>query len=84
VRARLMNIPKCEQAKAIMLMIQNRLCRTASTWELITYGGNGAVFQNWHTVPVDMQYLSEMTDEQINHVFWTSNGIVPPIKKHQE
>jgi urocanate hydratase len=57
---------KCEQAKAIMLMIQNNLDYAVSQHphELITYGGNGAVFQNWAQYLLAMQYLSEMTDEQ--------------------
>ena len=57
---------KCEQAKAIMLMIQNNLDPTVAQHphELITYGGNGAVFQNWAQYLLTMQYLSEMTDEQ--------------------
>jgi len=57
---------KCEQAKAIMLMIQNNLDYAVAQHphELITYGGNGAVFQNWAQYLVTMQYLAEMTDEQ--------------------
>ena len=57
---------KCEQAKAIMLMIQNNLDPAVAQHphELITYGGNGAVFQNWAQYLLTMQYLSEMTDEQ--------------------
>jgi urocanate hydratase len=57
---------KCEQAKAIMLMIQNNLDYAVAQHphELITYGGNGAVFQNWAQYLLTMQYLSEMTDEQ--------------------
>lgn len=57
---------KCEQAKAIMLMIQNNLdIRVAQhPHELITYGGNGAVFQNWAQYLLTMQYLAEMTCEQ--------------------
>jgi len=55
-----------EQAKAIMLMIQNNLDHAVAQHphELITYGGNGAVFQNWAQYRLVMQYLSEMTDEQ--------------------
>jgi len=55
-----------EQAKAIMLMIQNNLDYAIAQHphELITYGGNGAVFQNWGQYLLTMQYLSEMTDEQ--------------------
>ena len=55
-----------EQAKAIMLMIQNNLDYAVAQHphELVTYGGNGAVFQNWAQYLLTMQYLSEMTDEQ--------------------
>ncbi|MBP6374705.1 MAG: urocanate hydratase, partial [Flavobacterium sp.] len=57
---------KSNQAKAIMLMIQNNLDYAVAQHphELITYGGNGAVFQNWAQYLLTMQYLSEMTDEQ--------------------
>jgi urocanate hydratase len=57
---------KSEQAKAIMLMIQNNLDYAVAQHphELITYGGNGAVFQNWIQYRLTMSYLSEMTDEQ--------------------
>lgn len=57
---------KSRQAAAIMAMIQNNLdYRVAQhPHELITYGGNGAVFQNWAQYLLTMQYLSEMTDEQ--------------------
>jgi urocanate hydratase len=57
---------KSEQAKAIMLMIQNNLDHRVAQHphELITYGGNGAVFQNWVQYNLTMKYLSEMTDEQ--------------------
>jgi urocanate hydratase len=57
---------KCEQAKAIMHMIQNNLDYAVAQHphELITYGGNGAVFQNWAQYLITMKYLSEMTDEQ--------------------
>ncbi len=57
---------KSEQAKAIMLMIQNNLDPKVAQHphELITYGGNGAVFQNWAQYLLTMKYLSEMTDEQ--------------------
>lgn len=56
----------CEQAKAIMLMIQNNLDNAVAQHphELITYGGNGAVFQNWAQYLLTMQYLSQMTEEQ--------------------
>lgn len=54
------------QAKAIMLMIMNNLDYAVAQHphELITYGGNGAVFQNWAQYLLTMQYLTQMTDEQ--------------------
>lgn len=57
---------KSKQAAAIMLMIQNNLDPAVAQHpeELITYGGNGAVFQNWAQYHLTMKYLSEMTDEQ--------------------
>ena len=57
---------KCKQAAAIMLMIQNNLDYAVAQHphELITYGGNGAVFQNWAQYLLTMQYLSQMTEEQ--------------------
>lgn len=57
---------KSEQAKAIMLMIQNNLDYAVAQHphELITYGGNGAVFSNWAQYLLTMKYLSEMTNEQ--------------------
>ena len=57
---------RCRQAAAIMLMIQNNLDPRVAQHphELITYGGNGAVFQNWAQYRLAMQYLSEMTDLQ--------------------
>ncbi len=57
---------RCRQAAAIMLMIQNNLDPAVAQHphELITYGGNGAVFQNWAQYRLVMQYLSEMTEEQ--------------------
>ena len=57
---------KCEQARAIMLMIQNNLDPKVAQHphELITYGGNGAVFQNWAQYRLVMKYLSEMTEDQ--------------------
>ena len=57
---------KSEQAKAIMLMIQNNLDYAVAQHphELITYGGNGAVFQNWAQYILTMKYLSEMTNKQ--------------------
>lgn len=57
---------KSRQAAAIMLMIQNNLDKAVAQHphELITYGGNGAVFQNWAQYRLTMKYLSEMTDNQ--------------------
>jgi urocanate hydratase len=57
---------KSLQARAIMLMIQNNLDHAVAQHphELITYGGNGAVFQNWIQYRLTMKYLSEMNDEQ--------------------
>jgi urocanate hydratase len=57
---------KCRAAAAIMLMIQNNLDPAVAQHphELITYGGNGAVFQNWAQYRLTMKYLSEMTEEQ--------------------
>ena len=57
---------KSMQAAAIMLMLSNNLdCAVAQhPHELITYGGNGAVFQNWAQYLLTMQYLSQMTDQQ--------------------
>ena len=57
---------KCAQAAAIMLMIQNNLDPAVAQHphELITYGGNGAVFQNWAQYRLVMHYLSQMTEEQ--------------------
>jgi len=57
---------KSLQTKSIMLMIQNNLSYAVAQHphELITYGGNGAVFQNWAQYLLTMKYLSEMTDEQ--------------------
>ena len=57
---------KSKQAASIMLMIQNNLNKAVAQHphELITYGGNGAVFQNWAQYLLTMKYLAEMTDEQ--------------------
>ena len=57
---------RSRQAAAIMMMIQNNLDPAVAQHphELITYGGNGAVFQNWAQYLLTMRYLSEMTDEQ--------------------
>ena len=57
---------RSRKAAAIMMMIQNNLDPAVAQHphELITYGGNGAVFQNWAQYRLTMKYLSEMTDEQ--------------------
>ncbi|MCC6936804.1 MAG: urocanate hydratase [Flavobacteriales bacterium] len=57
---------RCQQAAAIMLMIQNNLDPAVAQHphELITYGGNGAVFQNWAQYRLTMKYLSEMSEAQ--------------------
>jgi urocanate hydratase len=62
---------KCQQAAAIMLMIQNNLDPAVAQHphELITYGGNGAVFQNWAQYLLTMQYLSNVTEEQTLHMY---------------
>ncbi|GAA0894006.1 urocanate hydratase [Fulvivirga kasyanovii] len=59
------------QAAAIMMMIQNNLDPAVAQHphELITYGGNGAVFQNWAQYLLTMQYLATMTDEQTLHMY---------------
>ena len=75
---------KSEQAKAIMLMIQNNLDYAVAQHphELITYGGNGAVFQNWAQYLLTMKYLSEMTDEQTLTMF--SGHPMGLFPSHQE
>jgi len=62
---------KSIQAAAIMLMIQNNLDPAVAQHpqELITYGGNGAVFQNWAQYLLTMKYLAEMTDTQTLHLY---------------
>ncbi|KAJ3088388.1 Urocanate hydratase, partial [Physocladia obscura] len=57
---------KCPQAAAIMLQIQNNLDKRVAQFprELITYGGNGSVFNNWAQYHLTMKYLAEMNDEQ--------------------
>ena len=69
---------KSKQAASIMLMIQNNLDHTIAQHphELITYGGNGGVFQNWAQYLLTMQYLSEMNDEQTLVMYWSPNGII--------
>lgn len=74
---------KSRQAAAIMLMISNNLDRAVAQHphELITYGGNGAAFQNWAQYRLTMKYLSEMTDEQ-TLVLYSGNplGLFPSHK----
>lgn len=62
---------KSQQAASIMLMIQNNLDPAVAQHpeELITYGGNGAVFQNWAQYVLTMQYLSQMSDDQTLHMY---------------
>ncbi len=72
-----------QQAAAIMLMIQNNLNPAVAQHpeELITYGGNGAVFQNWAQYLVTMQYLATMTDEQtLNMYSGHPMGLFPSSK----
>ena len=61
----------CQQAAAIMLMIDNNLDPAVAQHpeELITYGGNGGVFQNWAQYRLTMQYLSEMESDQTLHMY---------------
>ncbi len=62
---------KSQHAAAVMLMIQNNLDPAVAQHphELITYGGNGAVFQNWAQYLLTMQYLANMTDDQTLHMY---------------
>jgi urocanate hydratase len=62
---------KTMQAAGIMLMIQNNLDPAVAQHpdELITYGGNGGVFQNWAQYLLTMQYLASMTEEQTLHIY---------------
>ncbi|MBI1767507.1 MAG: urocanate hydratase [Bacteroidetes bacterium] len=62
---------QCLQAAAIQLMIQNNLDTEVAQHphELITYGGNGAVFQNWAQYLLTMKYLATMTEEQTLHMY---------------
>ena len=59
------------QASSLMLMIQNNLDPAVAQHpeELITYGGNGAVFQNWAQYLLVMNYLATMTEEQTLHIY---------------
>ena len=60
-----------QQAAGIMMMMQNNLNPAVAQhpWELITYGGNGAVFQNWAQYLLTLQYLATMTNEQTLHLY---------------
>ena len=79
---------RSKTAAAIMLMIQNNLDPAVAQHphELITYGGNGAVFQNWAQYRLTMKYLAEMTDEQTLHLYsghpmglFPSSGSAPRV-----
>jgi urocanate hydratase len=72
------------QAAAIMLMIQNNLDPAVAQHpqELITYGGNGAVFQNWAQYLLTMKYLASMTDDQTLHMYsGHPMGVFPSSKE---
>ncbi|HEU5292378.1 MAG TPA: urocanate hydratase [Cyclobacteriaceae bacterium] len=72
------------QAAAIMLMIQNNLDPSVAQHphELITYGGNGAVFQNWAQYLLTMRYLATMSDEQTLHMYsGHPMGVFPSSKE---
>lgn len=72
------------QAAAIMLMIQNNLDPAVAQHphELITYGGNGGVFQNWAQYLLTMKYLAQLTDEQTLHMYsGHPMGIFPSSKE---
>lgn len=62
---------QCSQAAAIMLMIQNNLDPRVAQHphELITYGGNGAVFQNWAQYLLTMHYLAQMNENHTLHLY---------------
>ncbi|MFK5880465.1 MAG: urocanate hydratase [Flavobacteriaceae bacterium] len=75
---------KLKATAAIMLMIQNNLNPAVAQHpeELITYGGNGAVFQNWAQYLVTMQYLATMTDTQTLHMYsGHPMGLFPSTKE---
>ena len=75
---------KTPQAAALQLMIQNNLDPAVAQHpeELITYGGNGAVFQNWAQYLLTMQYLATMTDEQTLHIYsGHPMGLFPSTKE---
>ena len=74
---------KCKSAAAIMLMISNNLDHAIAQHpdELITYGGNGSVFQNWAQYRLTMKYLAEMSNDQ-TLVLYSGHplGLFPQIK----
>ena len=75
---------KCQQAAGIIMMMQNNLDPAVAQHpeELITYGGNGAVFQNWAQYLLTMQYLAIMTDEQtLNMYSGHPMGLFPSHKE---
>jgi urocanate hydratase len=75
---------KINEAAAIMLMIQNNLDKEIAQHpqELITYGGNGAVFQNWAQYLLTMKYLAEMNNNQTLHLYsGHPMGLFPSSKK---
>jgi urocanate hydratase len=75
---------KINEAAAIMLMIQNNLNEEIAQHpqELITYGGNGAVFQNWAQYLLTMKYLAEMNNNQTLHLYsGHPMGLFPSSKK---
>ncbi len=75
---------KTHQAASIMLMIQNNLDPKVAQHpnELITYGGNGAVFQNWAQYLLTLKYLATMTDEQTLHIYsGHPMGLFPSTKE---
>ena len=77
---------KTVEGAAIMLMIQNNLDPDVAQHpeELITYGGNGAVFQNWAQYLLTMQYLATMTTEQTLHMYsGHPMGLFPSQRKPQ-
>ena len=75
---------KCRQAAAIMAMIQNNLDERVAQHphELIIYGGNGAIFQNWAQYRLTMQYLATMTEEQTLSMY--SGHPMGPFPSHKD
>ncbi len=75
---------KSAQAASIMLMLQNNLDPNVAQHphELITYGGNGSVFQNWAQYLLTMQYLAKMSDKQTLHLYsGHPMGLFPSAKE---